>query len=193
MVFLSKIYTRSGDQGETGLGDGTRVPKDHLRVVAYGCVDEVNATLGLLAAHLPDESERSLIQSIQNDLFDVGGDLCIPQQQGEDPQAHLRVKPEQATRLEKEIDRLNADLEPLTSFVLPGGSLAASWCHFARTRCRAAEREVVALSRDEEINGEIIIYLNRLSDFLFVLARALNDLGKKDVLWRPGQSQKKEK
>src|SRR5262249_12378934 len=137
MVYLSRIYTRAGDGGETGLGDGTRVPKDHSRIAAYGTVDELNAVLGLLLAQSPQPAEADLLQSIQNDLFDVGADLCLP---GSD---RLRVRPEQSTRLEEAIDRLNAGLTPLTSFILPGGAPAAAWCHLARTVCRRAEREVV--------------------------------------------------
>lgn len=186
MVFLSKIYTKSGDQGETSLGDGTRVPKDHPRVTAYGCVDELNATLGLLIAHLSNEPELVLLRSIQNDLFDVGADLCVPIK--DDEETKLRITESQTTRLEREIDRLNEKLQPLNSFILPGGSVAAAWCHFARTVCRHAERSVVTLSGQESINVQTIIYLNRLSDLLFVLARVLNDDGQNDVLWQPGQS-----
>ena len=189
MVFLSRIYTKSGDKGETGLGDGSRVPKDHPRVAAYGGVDELNAVLGLLTAHHPDAPEADLLRGIQNDLFDVGADLCVPQSADEPPGARLRVRPEQATRLEAVIDRLNANLSPLTSFVLPGGRPAAAWCHLARTVCRRAERDVVTLARQEPINPEVVVYLNRLSDLLFVLARVYNNEGKDDVLWKPGQSQ----
>ncbi len=187
MVFLSKIYTRSGDEGETGLGDGSRVSKDHPRVVAYGCVDELNAVLGLTIAQIPNVNETALLRSIQNDLFDVGADLCVPPKP--DEEQSLRVKPEQATRLEKEIDRLNEKLQPLTSFVLPGGTPASAWCHFARTVCRHAERAVVTLTQSETVNAQVVIYLNRLSDLLFVLARTLNDGGNADVLWKPGQNQ----
>src|SRR5207237_163655 len=137
MVFLSRIYTRSGDQGETGLGDGTRVAKDHIRVTAYGEVDELNAVLGLLITEATDEGD--LLRRIQNDLFDVGADLCRPQADGEQPGQALRVRAEQATRLEGEIDRLNARLQPLRSFVLPGGTRTSAWCHLARTVCRRAE------------------------------------------------------
>jgi cob(I)alamin adenosyltransferase len=184
MVYLSRIYTRTGDQGETGLGDGTRVSKDHPRVAAYGDVDELNAVLGLVAIEL--SGERDLLRSIQNDLFDVGADLCVPPVDGEPPGQRLRVRAEQATRLEHEIDRLNARLQPLTSFVLPGGNRAAAWCHLARTVCRRAERAVVTLMRSERINPQAVIYLNRLSDLLFVLARVANRDGQDDVLWVPG-------
>jgi cob(I)alamin adenosyltransferase len=187
MVYLSRIYTRTGDQGETSLGDGARVAKDSARVAAYGTVDELNAVLGLLVGMQPPEAE--LLQSIQNDLFDVGSDLCVPAQADVAAEAKVRRIPASyAERLEREIDRLNGDLEPLRSFVLPGGSPAAGWCHLARTVCRRAERDVVTLSRTETVNPQVVVYLNRLSDLLFVLARALNDNGKNDVLWRPGKS-----
>jgi cob(I)alamin adenosyltransferase len=189
MVYLSRIYTRSGDSGETGLGDGTRVPKDHPRVAAYGAVDELNAVLGLITSHHPNLPEADLLRSVQNDLFDVGADLCLPQAADEPPGAKLRVRPEQAVRLEAAIDRLNAGLAPLTSFVLPGGTPAAAWCHLARTVCRRAERDVTALAHREPVNPQVIVYLNRLSDLLFVLARVCNENGKADVLWKPGQSQ----
>src|SRR4051812_14074115 len=136
MVYLSRIYTKTGDQGETGLGDGSRVAKDHPRVVAYGGVDELNAVLGLLVNHATEHTE--LLRSIQNDLFDVGADLCVPPAANEGEGTRLRVRPEQARRLEGAIDRLNEGLAPLRSFVLPGGSPAASWCHLARTVCRRA-------------------------------------------------------
>jgi cob(I)alamin adenosyltransferase len=184
MVYLSRIYTRSGDQGETGLGDGTRVPKDHPRVIAYGEVDELNAVLGLLLVDATEE--RDLLRAIQNDLFDVGADLCVPPAPGEPAEKALRVRPDQATRLEHEIDRLNARLQPLRSFVLPGGSRFSAWCHLARTVCRRAERAVVTLARTEQVNPQVVIYLNRLSDLLFVLARVANRDGKDDVLWVPG-------
>ena len=183
MVFLSRIYTRSGDAGETGLGDGNRVLKSSPRVTAYGEVDELNAVLGLAACHAA-ESE-SLLRTIQNDLFDVGADLCVP---SGDTQSGLRVRPEQAARLEREIDRLNERLQPLNSFVLPGGSGAAAWLHFARTVCRRAERAVVALMQTEEVNPQVLIYLNRLSDLLFVMARVANRDGQGDVLWEPGKT-----
>jgi cob(I)alamin adenosyltransferase len=189
MVYLSRIYTKTGDQGDTALGDGRRVPKDHPRVAAYGTVDELNAILGLLASQFPQAAESELIRAIQNDLFDVGADLCLPQSADEKPAAHLRVRTEQAERLEQAIDRLNAGLTPLTSFILPGGAAAAAWCHLARTVCRRAEREVVTLAREESINPQVIVYLNRLSDLLFVLARVYNNQGRDDVLWQPGQTQ----
>ena len=186
MVYLSRIYTRAGDGGETGLGDGVRVPKDHHRVEAYGQVDELNAVLGMVAAHCPDTPERVLIQAIQNDLFDVGADLCVPQPEGE-LTGGLRVTPEQAALLERAIDRLNENLQPLKSFILPGGSPAAAWLHLARTICRRAERAVVTLARTEAVNPQVVVYLNRLSDLLFVMARVENDNGAGDILWVPGQ------
>jgi cob(I)alamin adenosyltransferase len=186
MVYLSRIYTKSGDGGETGLGDGTRVPKDAARVEAFGQVDELNAALGLVTAHHPAAPEAALVRSIQNDLFDVGADLCVPPTEGEEPGKCLRVTAAQAERLEKAIDRLNESLEPLRSFVLPGGTPAAAWLHLARTVCRRAERAVVTLTRTEPVNPQVLIYLNRLSDLLFVLARVANDGGKADVLWVPG-------
>src|SRR5262249_22491068 len=141
MVYLSRIYTKTGDGGETALGDGARVSKDDPRVAAYGSVDELNAALGLLLAHGLDNGEADLLRSIQNDLFDVGADLCVPSKSDEESGKHLRVQSGQAVRLENAIDRLNADLTPLRSFVLPGGTPAAAWCHLARTVCRRAERE----------------------------------------------------
>jgi cob(I)alamin adenosyltransferase len=187
MVFLSRIYTKTGDKGETSLGDGARVPKNHPRVAAYGSVDELNSVLGLLVANAPAESE--LLRRVQNDLFDVGADLCVPTAADEKAGARLRVTAEQSQHLEKAIDRLNAGLSPLRSFVLPGGRPAAAWCHLARTVCRRAERDVVTLSQAEPINPECVIYLNRLSDLLFVLARVYNNNGQDDLLWQPGQGQ----
>jgi cob(I)alamin adenosyltransferase len=188
MVYLSRIYTKSGDGGDTGLGDGTRVPKDHPRVDAYGQVDELNAVLGLLAAYCPDAPEAALLRTVQNDLFDVGGDLCIPPAEGEQPGQVLRVTAAQAERLERAIDRLNDGLQPLRSFVLPGGTPAAAWLHLARTVCRRAERAVVTLATTDRVNPQVVVYLNRLSDFLFVLARVANAGGTADVLWVPGQN-----
>jgi cob(I)alamin adenosyltransferase len=190
MVYLSRIYTKTGDSGETGLGDGSRVAKDDPRVAAYGSVDELNAVLGLLLSQFPEADEASLVRSIQNDLFDVGADLCVPEAPGEALGSRLRVSPEQSTRLEATIDRLNAPLGPLTSFVLPGGQGPAAWCHLARTVCRRAERDVVTLSRTASVNPQVIVYLNRLSDLLFVLARVYNNNGQDDVLWQPGKTQK---
>jgi cob(I)alamin adenosyltransferase len=188
MVTLSRIYTKTGDTGETALGDGSRVPKDHPRVTAYGTVDEVNAVLGLLLAGCPDFAEAPLLRSIQNDLFDVGADLCVPEADAAATHPPLRVQEQQVKRLEAAIDRLNADLRPLRSFVLPGGSPASAWCHLARTVCRRAERDLVTLLRSERVNPQVLVYLNRLSDLLFVLARHANRQGDGDVLWVPGQN-----
>jgi cob(I)alamin adenosyltransferase len=189
MVYLSRIYTKTGDRGDTALGDGSRVPKDHPRVAAYGSVDELNAALGLLQAHHPEIAEADLLRAIQNDLCDLGADLCVPLPPEPAADTRLRMRPEQAARLEAAIDRLNASLAPLTSFVLPGGRTAAAWCHAARTVCRRAERDVVTLARAEAVNPQVIIYLNRLSDLLFVLARVCNGNGQEDVLWIPAQGQ----
>jgi cob(I)alamin adenosyltransferase len=188
MVYLSRIYTKTGDQGETGLGDGSRVAKDHPRVAACGSVDELNAVLGRLVAGAPDlePGTAMLLRGIQNDLFDVGADLCVPQAADEKPGQKLRIQPEYATRLEAAIDDWNSRLQPLKSFILPGGTRAAAWCHLARTVCRRAERDLVTLARSESVNPHVLIYLNRLSDLLFVLARIANDEGKQDVLWEPG-------
>jgi cob(I)alamin adenosyltransferase len=186
MVFLSRIYTKSGDGGETGLGDGSRVPKCSPRVTAYGEADELNAVLGLAAVHWADGS--LFLRSVQNDLFDVGADLCVPPAADQSGGQRLRVRPEQVTRLEREIDRLNEGLQPLRSFVLPGGSPAAAWMHFARTACRRAERSVAALMQSEPVNPNVLIYLNRLSDLLFVMARVANANGQGDVLWEPGKT-----
>jgi cob(I)alamin adenosyltransferase len=190
MVYLSRIYTKTGDLGETGLGDGTRVPKDHPRVAAYGSVDELNAVLGLFRLHVhevaSDPTLPDLISQLQNDLFDVGADLCVPQSDGEEASKMLRVRADQAERLEKAIDGFNDRLQPLKSFILPGGSTASAWCHLARTVCRRAERDVVSLAHTENINPQVVIYLNRLSDLLFVLGRVCNHDGRDDILWVPG-------
>src|SRR5262249_14268255 len=155
---------------------------------AYGSVDEVNAILGLLLAHHPDLAEADLLRSIQNDLFDVGADLCLPQPPDEKSGARLRMQESQVRGLEQAIDRLNAGLPPLPSFVLPGGQRSAAWCHQARTVCRRAERDVVTLLRTEPVNPQVLIYLNRLSDLLFVLARVCNDNGRGDLTWVPGKT-----
>ena len=187
MVYLSKIYTKTGDKGETGLGDGSRVPKDHPRVAACGSVDELNATLGLLLAYASalEPAMVAFVRGIQNDLFDVGADLCRPENSGAEKPL-LRITEEQVTWLENQIDRFNAELEPLNSFVLPGGSPASAYLHLARTVTRRAERDVVRLFADEPVNPAVLRYVNRLSDLLFVLARFLNDKGKEDVRWQPG-------
>lgn len=195
MVKLNKIYTRTGDAGSTGLGDGKRVDKDDARVEAYGSVDEANAALGqavVICEQGPRGSETArigdLLKSIQHDLFDVGADLCCPIAKGEKPGERLRVLPKQTERLEHAIDQYNDALAPLNSFVLPGGSPLAAALHVARTAVRRAERRCVALERDTRghTNAETIKLLNRLSDLLFVLSRVANDQGRGDVLWVPG-------
>lgn len=186
MVTLSRIVTKTGDQGETSLGDGSRVRKYHPRVVAYGTVDELNAYIGMLVSIEPAAPEQDLLRTVQNDLFDLGADLCTPTTVPEVAGKHLRVQSSQISQLETAIERLNAKLPPLQSFVLPGGTLAASWAHLARTVCRRAEREVVRLSTDVSINPLVLIYLNRLSDLLFVLARVANQRENREILWTPG-------
>jgi cob(I)alamin adenosyltransferase len=184
MVKLTRIYTRGGDKGKTSLGDGTRVPKQSLRVEAYGTVDEANAAIGLARLHVAGD-EEAMLARIQNDLFDLGADLCTPEG-GRRGAGALRIVAAQVERLEAEIDGMNADLQPLTSFVLPGGTPAASYLHLARTVTRRAERLTCALAEAEKVNSEAIKYLNRLSDHLFVLGRRVNDSGARDVLWQPG-------
>ena len=188
MVRLTRIYTKGGDTGETSLGDGTRVAKHDLRPTAYGTVDEANAAIGLARLHtaaLAEPEPDAMLGRIQNDLFDLGADLCTPER--ETPKhPPLRVSDAQVERLEREIDRMNADLAPLTSFVLPGGSPASAALHLARTIVRRAERDITALMAEEPVNPAALRYANRLSDHLFVLARFLNDKGAGDVLWVPG-------
>ena len=187
MVVLNKIYTRTGDAGETALGDGTRVPKTATRVAAYGTVDEANSTVGMARLHAGADADAALMR-IQNDLFDLGADLCRPDP-GDDAAAEyppLRMVAAQAERLETEIDAMNARLTPLRSFVLPGGSPLAAHLHLCRTVTRRAERLVVDLAAGEEINRHALTYLNRLSDWFFVAARIANDDGRADVLWVPG-------
>lgn len=188
MVYLNRIYTRSGDEGQTSLGDGSRVPKTHPRIIAYGCVDELNAALGVLLLQELPSPLKQWTRSIQNDLFDVGADLCVPEADSPAEHPPLRIAPGQVERLENWIDELNDNLQPLTSFVLPGGSAAAAHLHVARTVCRRAEIAVWRLATEEAVNPEAVKYLNRLSDLLFVAARACNDNGRADVLWVPGQS-----
>jgi len=198
MVVLNKIYTRTGDDGTTALGTGERVAKDAPRVEAYGAVDEVNAAIGVVRCHVgmaefaggPDFADLdAMLARIQNDLFDLGADLCVPER-GETPAFEpLRITADQVTRLEREIDRLNGDLEPLRSFVLPGGAPAAAVLHLARTVARRAERRMVALRAPgvEPVSDAAIGYINRLSDFLFVASRFVNSrTGRGDVLWVPG-------
>ena len=187
MVVLSKIYTRTGDAGETALGDGSRVPKPSLRVEAYGTVDETNATIGLARLHAEGDMDTALAR-IQNDLFDLGADLCRPDMDG-DAQAEyppLRMIATQVDRLEQEIDAMNVDLQPLRSFVLPGGSPLAAHLHLCRTVSRRAERLSVALMAEDGCNPVAVKYLNRLSDWFFVASRIANENGASDVLWVPG-------
>lgn len=183
MVVLNRIYTRTGDAGTTALGDGSRVAKTDVRVEAYGTVDESNAAIGLAALRAEGGMAEALAR-IQNDLFDLGADLCVPPKPGEE--GRLRVAASQVERLEREIDAMNRSLSPLRSFVLPGGSELAAFLHMARTASRRAERRVVALAAAEEVNEAARRYLNRLSDWLFVAARVANDDGRSDVLWSPG-------
>jgi cob(I)alamin adenosyltransferase len=184
MVTLNRIYTKTGDKGETALGDGTRLPKHNLRIEAYGTVDETNASIGLVRLHTHGEMDRMLAR-IQNDLFDLGADLCVPETTKRN-EGRLRVVDAQVERLENEIDSMNAELKPLTSFILPGGNATAAYLHLARTVSRRAERLMTALAAQEEINPVAIRYMNRLSDHLFVAARYANDKGAGDVLWVPG-------
>ena len=192
MVVLNRIYTRAGDGGETALGDGTRRRKDDVRIAAYGGIDETNALIGVARLHVgADAGLDAMLGRIQNDLFDLGADLCRPpapdegKAKGRPP---LRVSDAQVVRLEQEIDVLNRDLQPLRSFVLPGGSAAAAHLHVARTVARRAERLMVALARREEVGAPALRYVNRLSDFLFVAARFANAGGAGDVLWQPGEN-----
>lgn len=186
MVVLNKIYTKTGDRGETALGNGVRVPKQSLRVSAYGTVDETNASVGMARLHASGSIDAQLAM-IQNDLFDLGADLCRPQSETE-PAAHppLRLADNQVSRLEAEIDAMNDLLEPLRSFVLPGGSALAAHLHVCRTVSRRAERLAVELASVEPVNPAALIYLNRLSDWFFVAGRIANDNGSADVLWVPG-------
>jgi len=184
MVKLDKIYTRGGDKGETSLGSGKRVAKHDVRVQAYGTSDEANAVIGLARLHTQGDADAMLAR-IQNDLFDLGADLCWPEDKASGAES-LRITEAQVIRLENEIDAMNADLAPLKSFVLPGGTEAASWLHLGRTVVRRVERLMTALALDEDVNVWAIKYVNRLSDHLFVMARFVNDKGKKDVLWVPG-------
>lgn len=191
MVKLNKIYTRSGDDGTTGLGTGERRAKYDLRVAAFGTVDEVNACIGMARVHTRDNAEiDTILAGVQNDLFDLGADLAAPDK-GEDlPYESLRIVHKQVERLETDIDRVNAHLDTLQSFVLPGGSPAAAALHLARTVARRAERVMVELATipQEPVSEEAIRYINRLSDLLFVAARAVNDGGRNDILWVPGQN-----
>ncbi len=182
---LDKIYTRTGDEGKTSLGDGSRLPKFHIRVTAYGGIDEANSVLGIAILSVKDPNICKVLRHIQNDLFDVGADLCRPER----PNAaapSLRISEEQVAWLESEIDLYNSELAPLDSFVLPGGSNASAHLHHARTVTRRAERDVDRLASEETVNPAVLRYVNRLSDLLFVLARYLNNKGADDVRWQPG-------
>ena len=184
MVVLNRIYTKTGDKGETALGDGRRLPKYALRIAAFGTVDEANAAIGI--ARLPTGGEvDAMLARIQNDLFDLGADLCVPET-AKRAEGRLRIAESQVERLEREIDSMNAELKPLTSFVLPGGTPAAAHLHLARAIVRRAERLMVELAEKEKIGEAAIRYVNRLSDHLFVASRFVNDKGAKDALWTPG-------
>jgi cob(I)alamin adenosyltransferase len=184
MVVLNRIYTKTGDKGETALGDGTRLPKHALRIASYGTVDETNATIGLARLHTSGDLD-SMLGRIQNDLFDLGADLCLPETSRRSAGA-LRITDSQVERLEHEIDAMNTELTPLRSFVLPGGTHAAAYLHLARTVARRAERLVAELAEREAIGAAALKYINRLSDHLFVASRYANDKGSRDVLWVPG-------
>jgi cob(I)alamin adenosyltransferase len=184
MVTLNRIYTKTGDKGETALGDGTRRPKHALRIQAFGTVDETNSAVGIARLHAQDEVDAMLAR-IQNDLFDLGADLCVPETAKRN-EGRLRIVEAQVERLEREIDAMNAELAPLTSFVLPGGTPAAAHLHLARAVARRAERLMVELAAGETVNDAAMRYINRLSDHLFVASRFVNDKGAKDVLWVPG-------
>jgi cob(I)alamin adenosyltransferase len=192
MVVLTKIYTRTGDDGTTALGDGTRLAKYDLRVAAYGTIDETNAAIGIARNGLAetDAALDATLKRIQNDLFDLGADLCVPDRGEPLPYEPLRITADQVTWLESEIDRMNAELRPLNSFVLPGGTPVASALHLARTICRRAERHVVelAMQPSEPVSEPVLKYVNRLSDLLFVASRYANGKGSRDVLWQPGQN-----
>ncbi len=187
MVRIDRVTTRGGDKGDTSLGDGARVRKDDARIEAIGAIDEANAAIGLLRVQARDQAEtEAMLARIQNDLFDLGADLCVPGAGG----ARLRLDDGRSSRLESEVAAMNAELAPLTSFILPGGTEAAARAHLARTAARRAERAVVRLAAETEadagVNPAVIRYLNRLSDHLFVLGRVLNENGRADILWVPG-------
>ena len=186
MVKIDKVYTRGGDMGLTSLGNGNRVAKDSLRVQVCGAIDEVNAVIGVARLHV-DGAADVMLARVQNDLFDLGADLCVPE--GLKGNEGVRIGKQQVSRLEKEIDKVNTRLSSLNSFILPGGSKGAAFTHLARTVARRAERLATSLNRTEPISDNCLPYLNRLSDHLFVLARSLNDDGQSDVLWLPGENQ----
>lgn len=189
MVKLNKIYTRTGDDGSTGLVFGARRPKHDLRIEAYGAVDETNSLIGVARLFSKESPELdAMLARIQNDCFDLGADLATPETDRPPKQAALRIDDQQVERLEKEIDKLNTDLAPLKSFILPGGTKLAAYLHLARAVCRRAERTITALNEREAVNPAALCYVNRLSDFLFVAARRTNDMGKIDILWKPGEN-----
>lgn len=191
MVKLNKIYTRTGDDGTTGLVDGSRIAKDDALMAAIGDVDELNSVIGIALTELPPGLDHNALERIQNDLFDLGADLATPAGASDDfapSEMVLRIVPDQVAWLEEQIDRVNGSLEPLNSFILPGGSPGAAAVHLARTVARRAERAVAGAGRERRLNPAATAYINRLSDYLFVLARACNDLGRQDILWVPGGS-----
>jgi cob(I)alamin adenosyltransferase len=182
---LDRIYTKGGDKGETSLGDGSRAPKFHIRVRALGGIEEANAAIGVALLYIEDEKVREVLSLAQNDLFDLGADLCVPER-GDSGRSRLRVSTKQVETLEHHIDAFNETLNPLTSFILPGGSSGSAHLHVARTIARRAECDVAELAANETVNEEALKYINRLSDLLFVLCRHLNGRGTADVLWTPG-------
>jgi cob(I)alamin adenosyltransferase len=192
MVVLNRIYTKTGDAGTTALGTGERVPKTSPRIAAYGTVDETNAAVGVARTQLADSETEvdAMLLRIQNDLFDLGADLCVPDKGEKLPYEPLRISDPQVTRLENEIDQMNSALEPLRSFILPGGTPAGAALHVARTVSRRAERMMVELAAipEEAVSAPALKYINRLSDFLFVASRYVNDRGKGDILWVPGKN-----
>jgi cob(I)alamin adenosyltransferase len=182
---LDRIYTKGGDRGDTSLGDGSRVPKYHIRVRAIGGLEEANAAIGMALLHIDDADVRTVLTLVQNDLFDLGADLCVPER-GKTARSRLRISAKQVETLEHKIDRFNDALNPLTSFILPGGTPGSAHVHLARTIVRRAECDMVELGASEPVNEEALKYVNRLSDLLFVLGRYLNARGAADVLWTPG-------
>ena len=185
MVTLNKIYTKTGDKGDTALGDGSRISKDSERVTAYGNVDELNASLGIVKNYA-NKKMKQILSEIQNDLFDLGADLCVPDEK--ESKKKLRISTNQIKKLESNIDQMNKSLKPLKSFILPGGSETASFMHLSRTICRRAERSIVSLKRNEKINENTLKYLNRLSDWLFVASRLDNQEKSSEILWEPGEN-----
>jgi cob(I)alamin adenosyltransferase len=186
LVKLNKIYTRTGDAGETGLVDGSRISKAHPRAVAIGDIDEANSAIGVALLHIRDENAHAMLGRIQNELFDLGADLATPGEEFAPTDMTLRITADQVARLELEIDAMNEALEPLRSFILPGGEAGAAYLHLARTIVRRAERAAVAAGREVALNPQALVYINRLSDHLFVLARLIAKAGGGDILWRPG-------